>query len=74
MTAHARPVPWFLWPLIFPFRLVEWILKLTGRLLGAILGTTLVAVGIILILTVAGAILGVPFIILGFLLMVRSIF
>jgi hypothetical protein len=54
--------------------LVEWILKLTGRLLGAILGTTLVAVGIILTLTVVGAIIGVPFIILGFLLMVRSIF
>ncbi|MBN1260578.1 MAG: hypothetical protein JXB35_07845 [Anaerolineae bacterium] len=67
-------VPWFLWPFAALWNLVCWILQVTGRLIGAVLGLVLVIVGIVLTLTVIGAIVGIPFVILGFMLMIRAIF
>lgn len=67
-------VAWYLWPFVGLWRLVAFILELTGRILGAVLGLLLLIAGILLSLTVIGAIIGVPLIILGGLLMVRAIF
>jgi hypothetical protein len=63
-----------LWPFVALWRLLAWIVVLTGRLVGVIVGAALILVGIVLTLTVVGAILGIPLIILGFLLMVRGLF
>lgn len=67
-------VPWYLWPFVALWRLIAFILELTGRILGAVLGLLMIIAGILLSLTVIGAVVGVPLIILGGLLMVRAIF
>ncbi len=64
--------------LFFPFiaiwKLIEFIIKMTGRLVTVILGLVLIIIGGILCITVVGAIVGVPLIILGFTMMVRGFF
>lgn len=69
-----RPVPWILWPFYAVAQLITGILKLTGRLLAALIGFVLLVLGGVLCLTVIGAILGVPLLIFGLMLMVRAIF
>ena len=69
-----KKVPWILWPFWLIYQLTIWILKITGRLVGAVLGVVFLIVGIVLTATVIGAIVGIPLIILGFMLMIRSIF
>ena len=53
-----RGVPWILWPFWALWRLVAFIIEMTGRLVGLILG----------------AVLGIPLALFGALLMVRSLF
>jgi hypothetical protein len=67
-------VPWYLWPFYAIWRLLGFVLELTGRVLGIVVGLVLVIVGIVVSLTVVGAVVGVPLAILGFMLMVRGIF
>jgi len=74
MTEENRRTPWFLWPFVAIWDLITWILRLTGRLVAAILGLVFMIIGAILTVTVIGAVVGIPFIIFGFALMVRSIF
>ena len=69
-----RKVPLLLWPFYAMMQLVIWILKVTGRLLGFLLGMVMIVVGIALSATVIGAILGVPLVILGGMLAFKSIF
>lgn len=69
-----QPTPWFLWPFIALWELLTFILKLTGRLIAAVLGLVFVIVGIILAVTLIAAPVGIPLVILGLLLMLRSIF
>lgn len=69
-----RRTPWYLWPFVALWELVTGILKLTGRLVAAILGLVLMIAGAILTVTVIGAVVGIPLVIFGFLLMLRSIF
>ena len=71
---EKRKVPFLLWPFWALFQLTLWILKFTGRLVGAVLGLVLVILGALLTITVIGAILGVPLILLGVMLMGKSIF
>lgn len=71
---EKRKVPFLLWPFWVLFQLTLWILKFTGRLVGALLGLVLVILGALLTITVIGAILGVPLILLGVMLMGKSIF
>lgn len=71
---EKRKIPFLLWPFWALFQLTLWILKFTGRLVGAILGLVLIIVGIVLTITVIGAIFGVPLILLGVMLMGKSIF
>lgn len=72
--SEQKKVPLLLWPFYAVWRLVSFILGLTGRLIAAVLGLALVIAGILLSLTVVGAIVGVPLAILGLMLMARSIF
>ena len=67
-------VPWFLWPFAVLWNLVCGILKLTGRLITAVLGVVLLVVGVLLSLTIIGAIAGIPLAILGVMLMIRAVF
>lgn len=64
--------------LFFPFialgKLVESIIKMTGRLVAVILGLAFLVIGFILSLTIIGAILGVPLIILGLTMIIRGFF
>ena len=64
---EKRKIPFLLWPFWALLQLAVWILKVTGRLIGAILG-------LVLTITVIGAQLGVPLIVLGVMLMGKSIF
>ena len=72
--AHARTIPWLLWPFVIVWRLLELVFIVTGRILGILLALGLMVVGIAIAMMTAGAPLGVPIAVLGFLLMIRSIF
>jgi hypothetical protein len=72
--SESKRVHWLLWPFWAIWRLLFFIIGLTGRLVGGILGLALMIVGIVATITVIGAIVGIPLIIFGFLLMLRSIF
>ena len=75
MTEHEKKrVHWLLYPFWLIWRLVVWIIEVTGRLVGAILGLVLMIVGVVLTITVVGAIIGIPLIIFGFMLVIRSLF
>ncbi|CAK7066025.1 hypothetical protein KQI38_11085 [Tissierella carlieri] len=64
--------------LFFPFialgKLVEGIMKMTGRLVAIMLGFAFLILGIVLSLTFIGAILGIPLAILGFTMIIRGLF
>ena len=62
---EKKKTPWYLWPFVALWRLLGFILELTGRLLGVVIGLVLVIVGIVVTLTVIGAVVGVPLIALG---------
>lgn len=66
--------PVILWPFTALWNLVGLILKLTGRLVAAILGLVLMIVGVVLCVTVVGIIVGAPLAAFGFALMIRGFF
>ena len=72
-TAENR-TPWILWPFVAVWRLLTLLLELTGRIVCAVLGLALTAIGVTVALTVVGAPLGVPLTVLGVLLTVRALF
>jgi hypothetical protein len=74
MKRNAERVPWFLWPFWAIWRLVAFIIEMTGRLVGLILGAVFIVVGVIVSLTVVGAIIGIPLALFGLMLMARSLF
>ncbi len=74
MNKNQKRVHWLLFPFWMIWRLVIWIIEVTGRLIGAILGLVLLIVGVLLTLTVIGAIIGVPLIIFSIMLIIRSLF
>lgn len=74
MNTKTQNTPWLLWPLKLLFDLIECIIKLTGRLVAAVLGLAFLIVGVVLTVLVITAPIGIPMIAFGFLLMVRGIF
>jgi len=70
----AERVPWYLWPFYTIWRLITWIVRLTGRLIAVILGFALILLGAILCITVILLPLGIPMIVFGFLLTMRGLF
>jgi hypothetical protein len=63
-----------LWPFVALWRLVAFILELTGRFIALVLGTLLIGLGVLISLTGIGAIIGIPLAILGLLLIIRGFF
>lgn len=74
MNTSNQKTPWLLWPFKALLDLVEGIIKLTGRLVAAVIGLALMIVGVVLTALVITAPLGIPLIVFGFLLVVRGIF
>ena len=74
MTRQHRPVPWILWPIKVVWDLLTFILRLSGRFVGALFGLVLMIIGFVLTVVVILAPVGIPLIILGFLLLLRSLF
>jgi hypothetical protein len=72
--SENKPTPWFAWPFVALWRLVTWILGLTGRVVAIALGLIFMVIGVIVTLTVIGAIVGVPLILFGVLLTLRGLF
>lgn len=71
---EQKKTPWFLWPFVALWRLVTWILEMTGRFVAILLGIVFMVVGVIVTLTVIGAIVGVPMFLFGVLLVLRGLF
>lgn len=61
-----------LFPIILALKILEFIFKLTGRLISMCIGLVLLIVGFFLCLTIIGAILGVPSLVLGFGLIIKG--
>ena len=71
---RERGVPWIFWPFVAVWRLLGWILEVTGRIICAILGFALLAAGVTNSLSIVGAPLGVPLAAFGLLFMIRALF
>jgi len=69
----TKDTHWLLWPFVWLFNLITYIVTLTGRLVAGILGLALVFVGAVLTLTVVGALVGIPLGLVGLLLFVASL-
>ena len=67
-------VPILLWPFYAIWLLLTFILNLIGRVISALLGIALMAVGVAISLSVVGAPIGIPLAALGFLLLTRALF
>jgi hypothetical protein len=74
MNNTTQQTPWLLWPFKMLMSLIEGIIKLTGRLVAAVIGLAIMIVGVVLTALVITAPLGIPLIVFGFMLMVRGIF
>jgi hypothetical protein len=72
--ADQKQVPWYLWPFYALWRLLTFILGMTGRVVAIIVGLVLLIVGVVVSLTVIGAVIGIPLAIFGFMLIVRGLF
>ena len=70
----ARGTPLLLWPVVALWRLVTFVVALTGRLIAVVLGLVLIVIGGILTVTVVGAVVGLPLMALGLLLVARGFF
>jgi hypothetical protein len=66
--------PWYLWPFLLVFGLIEWIIRLTGRMVAAIIGFVFMIVGLVLTLTLIALPLGLPLLVFGLLLALRGVF
>jgi hypothetical protein len=69
-----KQFPWILWPFYAIWRLLTFILELTGRIICAIVGLALMAAGVASTVTVVAAPIGIPIAAFGFLLLVRALF
>jgi hypothetical protein len=74
MADKEKGTPWIFWPFVAIWRLLTFIIELTGRLVAMIIGCVLMIVGVIVSLTIVGAVVGVPIAIFGFLLVMRGLF
>jgi len=72
--SETKKVSWILWPFVALWRLVTFILEMTGRFVAILLGFVLMAVGVLVSLTVVGAVVGVPIALFGLLLVFRGLF
>ena len=74
MDSHRKRTPILLLPFVIVWSLFSFFLRLTGRIVAAVLGLVFMIAGIALSVSVVAAPIGIPLAIFGFLLMLRSIF
>lgn len=67
-------VPILLWPFYAVWRLLTFVLNITGRVICVFLGIALMMAGVTITLTVIGAPPGIAITAVGFLLVVRALF
>jgi len=67
-------VPWILWPFYAIWKILTFILNVTGRIICAIVGLALMVFGVAISMSIVGAIVGIPLAMFGFLLTVRALF
>ena len=67
-------VPWLLWPFYAVWRLLTFVLSITGRLICVLLGIVLMMGGVAISMSVVAAPIGIPLTALGFLLVIRALF
>jgi hypothetical protein len=72
--SHHRHIPWIFWPFVALWRLVAWVVNLTGRIVAIAIGAVLMLLGGLISLTIIGAIIGIPLAILGLLIVLRGLF
>ncbi len=72
--AVERETLWIFWPFVAIWRLLTWILKVTGRIICALVGLVFTMVGVSVSLSIVGAPVGIPLASLGILLMIRALF
>jgi hypothetical protein len=75
MSAHAEPrrVPLLLTPLWALWKIITWTVNLVGIVLGLILGSLLMMIGLLLTGSIIGAVIGIPIFLIGLLLVARAI-
>jgi hypothetical protein len=61
-------------PFVAVWRLLGALLKITGRIVLAVLGLAFMAVGLALVGTIIGAVLGIPLMVLGLAMTLRAVF
>ncbi len=71
---EERQIPWVLWPVYAVWRIVSFVFELTGRIIAALIGLALMAVGVTITISVVAAPIGLPIVAFGFLLLVRALF
>lgn len=71
---ESRKTPLLLLPFVGLWRLLGFVIKLTGRIICALLGLVVMVAGVTLSVSVVGIPAGIPLSILGFLLLVRALF
>lgn len=74
MDSNRRRTSILLLPFIIVWSVISFFLRLTGRVIGAVLGLVFMIAGIVLSVSMVAAPIGIPLAILGFLLMLRSLF
>ena len=74
MDSHRKRTPILLLPFVIVWSLFSFFLRLTGRIVAAVLGLVFMIAGIALSVSVVAAPVGIPLAIFGFLLVLRSIF
>jgi hypothetical protein len=73
-NSAGRHIPWILLPVYAVWKLLTFILKVTGRIICALMGLALMAAGVAISLSIIGAIVGIPLIAFGFLMTIRALF
>ena len=71
---EEKQIHWILWPFYAIWRLVTFIVELTGRIICAIIGLAIMAAGVAMTLSVVAAPIGIPMAAFGFLFLVRALF
>ena len=74
MDSHRERTPILLLPFVIVWSLFSFFLRLTGRIVAAVLGLVFMIAGIALSVSMVAAPVGIPLAIFGFLLVLRSIF
>jgi len=74
VDSHRKRTPILLLPFVIVWSLFSFFLRLTGRIVAAVLGLVFMIAGIALSVSMVAAPVGIPLAIFGFLLVLRSIF